>query len=89
MITVSIKTAAQYAALTPEQQAAANAARQQYTGQVADINSGGYFSGQHGSMFHRGAAAMNEVTGGSRFRPGMIDGTLDCSLLGVLLAPSE
>lgn len=36
-------------------------------------DSAGYFSGQHGNLFQRGAANLNEVTGGSRFRSGMVD----------------
>lgn len=36
-------------------------------------DSANYFPGQHGTLFQRGAAAVNAATGGSRFREGGID----------------
>ena len=36
-------------------------------------DSSGYFAGQHGTLFQRGAGALNEATGGSRYREGLID----------------
>ncbi|HQC98970.1 MAG TPA: hypothetical protein PK306_25015, partial [Aquabacterium sp.] len=36
-------------------------------------DSANYFAGQHGTLFQRGAAALNQATGGTRYQAGMVD----------------
>jgi len=36
-------------------------------------DSSNYFAGQHGTLFQRGASALNQATGGGRFREGLVD----------------
>lgn len=36
-------------------------------------DSSNYFAGQHGTLFQRGAAALNQATGGTRYQAGIVD----------------